>query len=83
MITAAIDEMEGLEEQAGAADREKDEAGRREAEQEQQREELGMLRQRAHAEAARREHWCMTCGKTFMLTPTEILQHRRSHVTGA
>lgn len=45
-------------------------------------EQLLALRRRAQAEASRREHWCNICGRAFQLTPTEILQHKRSHANG-
>ena len=44
-------------------------------------EQLQALRKRAQAEAFRREHWCNVCGRAFQLTPTEILQHRRTHAS--
>ncbi|CAL8468067.1 g7606 [Coccomyxa elongata] len=45
-------------------------------------EQLLTLRRRAQAEASRREHWCNVCGRAFQLTPTEILQHKRTHANG-
>ncbi|BDA42245.1 hypothetical protein COCOBI_03-1320 [Coccomyxa sp. Obi] len=45
-------------------------------------EQLLALRRRAQAEASRREHWCNVCGRAFQLTPTEILQHKRTHASG-
>ncbi|BDA42246.1 probable ATP-dependent RNA helicase DHX34 [Coccomyxa sp. Obi] len=45
-------------------------------------EQLSALRRRAQAEASRREHWCNVCGRAFQLTPTEILQHKRTHANG-
>ena len=79
--TGTVQEQDGSEEQAGDVERRRREASAERAEQ-QQEDQLDMLRKRAHAEAARRDHHCMICGKTFQLTPTEILQHRRSHAAG-
>lgn len=76
-----IEDQDGSEEQAGVIERKRREASAERAQQ-QQEEQLDLLRRRAHAEAARRDHHCMVCGKTFQLTPTEILQHRRSHAAG-
>ena len=44
-------------------------------------EQLQVLRRKAQAEASRREHWCNSCGRVFQMTPTEILQHKRTHAT--
>lgn len=48
---------------------------------EDREELLQELRRKAQAQAARREHWCNVCGRAFMLTLTEILQHKRSHIS--
>ena len=81
--TISMDEMDGLAEPAGAVESARGEASAEQADlhalEQQQEEQLAVLRRRAHAEAARREHHCTVCGKTFMLTPTEILRHRQSH----
>ena len=44
-------------------------------------EQLQLLRRKAQAEASRREFWCNSCGRAFQLTPTEILQHKRTHAS--
>ena len=77
------DAMEGLDE-AGAAAAvipRDDDAQRAEDAELDRAQQLALLRKRAQAEVMRREHWCSVCGKAFSLTPTEILQHRRSHCT--
>ena len=78
---AMADAMEGLDEagaEAGVSARMGTAEQAEDAEQDKA-DQLALLRKRAQAEGMRREHWCSVCGKTFMLTPTEILQHRRSH----
>lgn len=84
---AIADAMEGLDQAAAdiatelAASARREKAERIQAAEEDRADELALLRKRAQAEGMRREHWCSVCGRTFMLTPTEILQHRRSHST--